>query len=145
MRTVVDEAMQTFESDIKDNKISITIDDMPEVDIDASLIQQAWINLISNAFKFSSKNKNPKIHIGVDIDTISNTIFFIKDNGVGFDQKYVDKMFGVFQRLHKIDEFPGTGIGLANVKRIIMKHGGKIWAEGKINDGSSFFFTLSYV
>lgn len=142
MKTVIDEAMLTFNSDIKENKISITIDDMPDVNLDVSLIQQSWVNLISNAVKFTGKKENPEIHIGTDKDKNGNTIFFIKDNGVGFDQKYVDKIFDVFQRLHNIDEFPGTGIGLANVKRIIMKHGGAIRAEGKINEGASFFFTL---
>jgi len=143
MKTVIDEAMQIFDSDIKENNISIIVDDMPDVNLDVSLIRQAWVNLISNAIKFTGKEKNPEIHIGTEKDTDGNTIFFIKDNGVGFDQKYVDKIFGVFQRLHSINEFPGTGIGLANVKRIIMKHGGDIRAEGKINEGASFFFTLS--
>lgn len=143
MKTVVDDAIQEFESDIKENNISIKIDDMPEVYLDVSLLRQAWVNLISNAIKFTSNEKNPEIHIGTDKDKNGNIIFFIKDNGVGFDQKYVDKIFGVFQRLHNINEFPGTGIGLANVKRIIMKHSGNIRAEGKINIGASFFFTLS--
>ncbi|MCD4772607.1 MAG: hypothetical protein K8R41_04375, partial [Bacteroidales bacterium] len=142
MKTVVDEALQTFDSDIKNNNISIIVDDMPDVNIDTSLIKQAWVNLISNAVKFTGTKENPEIHIGTDKDTDGNPIFFIKDNGVGFNQKYVDKIFGVFQRLHSINEFPGTGIGLANVKRIIMKHGGDIRAEGKINKGAAFFFTL---
>ncbi|MBC2704615.1 ATP-binding protein [Desulfobacula sp.] len=145
MKIAIDEALQTFDSDIKENNISITVDDMPDVNLDVSLIQQAWINLISNAIKFTGNNKNPEIHIGTDKDTDGNAIFFIKDNGVGFDQKYVGKIFDVFQRLHNINEFPGTGIGLANVKRIITKHGGNIRAEGKINKGASFFFTLSDV
>ncbi len=143
MKTLVEEALQTFDSDIKENKISIVIDDMPDVNLDASLMRQVWINLISNAIKFTGKKENPEIHIGIDKDTDGNSIFFIKDNGAGFDQKYVDKIFDVFQRLYSTDEFPGTGIGLANVKRIILKHNGEIRAEGKINEGASFFFTLS--
>lgn len=142
MKTIINEAMQTFDSDIKENNISVIVDDMPDVNLDVSLIMQAWVNLISNAVKFTGKKEKPEIHIGTDKDTEGNNIFFIKDNGVGFDQKYVDKIFGVFQRLHNINEFPGTGIGLANVKRIITKHGGDIRAEGKINKGASFFFTI---
>ena len=142
MKTVIEEARQIFDHDIKENNISITVDDMPEVNIDAPLMRQVWVNLISNAIKFTGNKEKPEIHIGTDNDTDSNTIFFIKDNGVGFDQKYVDKIFGVFQSLHNINEFPGTGIGLANVKRIITKHGGEIRAEGKVNEGASFFFTL---
>jgi len=142
MKTVVDEAIQEFDSDIKENNISIKIDKMPEVNLDASLMRQTWVNLISNAIKFTGNKENPEIHIGTEKDADGKIIFFIKDNGVGFDQKYVDKIFGVFQRLHNINEFPGTGIGLANVKRIILKHGGDIRAEGKINEGASFFFTL---
>ncbi len=142
MKTVVDGTLQSFDSDIKEKNIHIIVDDMPDVNIDASLIRQVWTNLISNAIKFTNTSENPEIHIGVDIGTDGSPLFFIKDNGVGFDQKYVGKIFDVFQRLHSIDEFPGTGIGLANVKRIIMKHDGKIRAEGKINEGASFFFTL---
>lgn len=142
MGKIVDTALKSFTNDIKKTKISIIIDAMPDANVDASLLTQVWINLISNALKFSSNIKKPKIHIGLDKDKNQNTVYFIKDNGVGFEQKYVEKLFGVFQRLHSINEFPGTGIGLANVKRIIIKHGGNIWAEGKINKGASFFFTL---
>lgn len=142
MKIIVHEAMKAFASDINKNNISMIVDEMPEVNMDSSLIMQVWDNLISNAIKFTGNNKNPEIHIGTDKDTDGNVFFFIKDNGVGFDQKYVDKIFGVFQRLHNINEFPGTGIGLANVMRIIIKHGGEIRAEGKINKGASFFFTL---
>lgn len=142
MKKMVNDAILTFSVNIKKNNISIVIDEMPEVNADASLLIQVWINLISNAIKFSSKIKNPKIHIGFDKDTNNNSVYFIKDNGVGFNQKFVNKIFGVFQRLHSINEFPGTGIGLANVKRIITKHGGNIWAEGEMNKGASFFFTL---
>lgn len=142
MKIIVDEAVQEFASEIKENNISVIVDTMPDVYIDTSLITQVWVNLISNAIKFTGNNKNPEIHIGTDKDTDGNTVYFIKDNGVGFDQKYVDKIFGVFQRLHNVNEFPGTGIGLANVKRIILKHGGDIWADGEIDKGASFFFTL---
>jgi len=108
---------------------------------DYSLLTQVWINLISNALKYSRKVSEPRVEIG-SIQNNDETVFFVKDNGVGFEIKYVDKLFGVFQRLHSDREFEGTGIGLAIIKRIISKHGGKVWAEGKINKGATFYFSL---
>lgn len=141
MKTIINEAIQILSLDIENKNISIVVDDMPNAYVDTSLLAQVWTNLISNAIKFSSKAKTPKIHIGVNNDD-ENTIYFIADNGVGFNQKYAEKMFGVFQRLHSVNEFPGTGIGLANIKRIIMKHGGKVWAEGALNKGATLYFSL---
>jgi len=143
MKKIVDEAIKMFDSEIKENNINLKIEKLDKANLDHSLFVQVWVNLISNAIKFTSKTKKPRIIIGSEKDTKGGTVYFIKDNGVGFDQKYVDKVFGVFQRLHGNTEFPGTGIGLANVKRIITKHGGNIWAEGKINKGASFFFKLT--
>ncbi|MCH7524386.1 MAG: hypothetical protein IIC74_05080, partial [Bacteroidetes bacterium] len=145
MNLLVNNALKLFSLEIKEKNISFRVDDMPDVNTDASLMIQVWTNLISNAIKFTAKTKNPEIHIGTDKDTNGNPIYFIKDNGVGFNQKYVAKIFDVFQRLHNVDEFPGTGIGLANVNQIILKHGGRIWAEGQINKGAAFFFTLSNI
>ena len=142
MNTVVNGALHTFDLDIKNSKVKIVVDDLSKVRVDAALMSYVWINLISNAIKFTSKTKNPKIHIGIDKQTDEETIYFIKDNGVGFNQKYVEKIFGVFQRLHTSNEFPGTGIGLANVKRIITKHNGSMQAEGEINKGAAFYITL---
>ena len=142
MKKIVDEAMLPYTINMEYNNIAFIIDEMPNVKVDISLFRQVWENLISNAIKFTINSKNPEIHIGADKDIKGKIVFFISDNGVGFNQKYVDKVFGVFQRLHSVDEFPGTGIGLANVKRIIMKHGGTIWAEGKVNKGATFFITL---
>jgi len=99
-------------------------------------------NLISNALKFSAKKDNPKIEIG-EINDQDKTIIYVKDNGEGFDMKYVDKVFGAFQRLHKEDEFKGSGIGLSLVQRIINKHGGKIWVESEPSKGTTFYFYLS--
>jgi PAS domain S-box-containing protein len=108
---------------------------------DASLIEIALKNLLDNAAKFSSKNAHGRIEFG-QVDQEGRKVFFVRDNGVGFDMAYANKLFGVFQRLHKSSEFPGTGIGLASVQRIINRHGGLIWAEAKVNEGATFYFTL---
>ncbi|TAL76752.1 MAG: hybrid sensor histidine kinase/response regulator, partial [Bacteroidetes bacterium] len=122
-------------------KLNITIDTLPEVYADPSYIKQVWINLISNAIKFSSRKKKPQIKISGNTENGFH-IYYIKDNGVGFNQEYAHKLFGVFQRLHKVDEFEGTGVGLAIVQRIIHKHSGKVWAQGKEGSGAIFYFSL---
>ena len=111
---------------------------------DQSLIKQVWNNLISNALKYSSKQKTPEISIGSRKEGEMIT-YFVKDNGVGFDMQYSNKLFGVFQRLHSISEFEGNGVGLAIVRRIISKHGGKAWAEGEVGKGATFYFSLPVI
>jgi ligand-binding sensor domain-containing protein/signal transduction histidine kinase len=108
---------------------------------DASLIRQVWMNLISNAIKYSSAKENPEVEIGMFMRD-AKQIYFVKDNGVGFNMKYYAKLFGVFQRLHKYEEFAGTGVGLAIVERIISRHGGSVWADAKENEGAIFYFSL---
>jgi PAS domain S-box-containing protein len=120
---------------------SIKIHPLAPSDGDPALLNQVWTNLISNAIKYSSKKANPEVEIG-SIQSGEETIYYVKDNGAGFDMKYVDKLFGVFQRLHSGNEFEGTGVGLAIVYRIITKHGGRIWAEGKVDEGAVFYFTI---
>ncbi|MFU8795442.1 MAG: sensor histidine kinase, partial [Dethiobacteria bacterium] len=108
---------------------------------DIHLLQVMMENLLGNAWKFSSKEPYPVIEVGKTI-IAKETAFFVRDNGVGFNMAYADKLFGAFQRLHGIDDFPGTGIGLATVQRIINRHGGKVWAESEVGKGSTFYFTL---
>ena len=114
---------------------------MREVQGDLSMMRQVWINLISNALKYSRKQEVSRIEIGCKNED-NHIVYYIQDNGVGFDMKYSDKLFGVFQRLHKIEEFDGTGVGLALVHRIVTRHGGKIWAEAHVNEGATFFFFI---
>lgn len=122
-------------------KAALKIADLPVVYGDSALIKQVFINLISNALKYSGKIDNPKVEIG-SYSEGDEIVYFVKDNGVGFKMEYVNKLFGVFQRLHSEDEFKGTGVGLAIVHRIISKHGGRTWAEGKVNNGATFYFSL---
>lgn len=116
---------------------------LPRVYADLPLLRQVWVNLVDNAVKYSGKNPQPRIEIGTTSDpTVEHPVAFIRDNGVGFDMRHVEKLFGVFQRLHGPSEFEGTGIGLANVSRIIGRHGGRVWAEAKPNEGAAFYFFL---
>ena len=115
--------------------------ELPDVYCDENLIRSAWVNLIENAIKYTSKENEALIEIGSE-DKSNETVFFIKDNGVGFDMSFYPKLFGVFHRLHSRSEFEGTGIGLANVRRIVERHGGKIWAHGITGEGAEFRFTI---
>jgi signal transduction histidine kinase len=123
------------------HKAQIKVNVLPAINADGNLLSQVWINLVSNAIKYSSKKEVPVVEIG-SFENEKETVFYVKDNGAGFDMKYVDKLFGVFQRLHKVNEFEGTGVGLALVQRIIIRHGGRVWAEAKINEGATFYFSL---
>jgi signal transduction histidine kinase len=126
--------------DVPDKK-SLKVDPLPEAYADPTYIRQVWANLIANAIKFSSKEKKPLIKICGHTENGFN-VYYVKDNGVGFNPEYTHKLFGVFQRLHKSDDFEGTGVGLAIVQRIIHRHRGKVWAESVEGKGATFYFSL---
>lgn len=123
------------------HKAKVKIDELESVLGDYTLLHQVMVNLISNAIKYSSKKKAPEVLVST-IQKNDETVFCVRDNGAGFNMDYVHKLFGVFQRVHNNDEFEGTGVGLAIVQKIIHKHGGKVWAEGKIDQGAIFYFTI---
>ena len=138
VKAIIDEAIVNANG----AKIRWEIKELPSAICDNVLVAQVWQNLIHNAIKYSSKKSNPAIEIGA-IKKNGRLIYFVKDNGVGFDTRYKDRLFKIFQRLHNTDEYEGTGVGLSLVKKIIMKHNGDIWAESSPGIGSTFFFTLS--
>jgi light-regulated signal transduction histidine kinase (bacteriophytochrome) len=109
---------------------------------DGSLVRVALENLISNAWKFTGRQAKARIEFGA-VDSSGSTVYYVRDNGAGFNMAYVDKLFGAFQRLHTAEEFPGTGIGLPTVQRIVRRHGGTVWAEAEVNEGATFWFTLA--
>jgi PAS domain S-box-containing protein len=124
-------------------RVEIVVGDLPACSADSVLLKQVWMNLLSNAVKYTSRREAARIEVGGGPeDSTGNSLYFVKDNGVGFDMRYAHKLFGVFQRLHLADEYEGTGVGLAIVQRIIHRHGGRVWAEAQPNQGATFFFTL---
>jgi PAS domain S-box-containing protein len=142
LRALIQEIIQDIAPEIQGRSIDWRIGDLPVVTGDRAMLRIALVNLISNAVKFTQKREKADIEIGCLPESESDVTVFVRDNGAGFDMRYVDKLFGVFQRLHRMEDFEGTGIGLANVHRIISRHGGKTWAEGKIDGGATFYFSL---
>lgn len=141
MAHIIEEVKRSLRRELEGRKVSWIIGKLPEADGDPSLLRQVWINLITNALKYTRPRKEARIEIGA-LETADEFVYLIRDNGVGFDMRYVDKLFGVFQRLHRTNEFEGTGIGLANVRRIVHRHGGRTWAESELHKGATFYFSL---
>jgi len=119
----------------------IDFEELPEASGDRALLKQVWVNLVSNAVKYSGKREHPHVVVGGRRDG-AQLVYWVRDNGAGFDMRYAEKLFGVFQRLHRAEEFPGTGVGLAIVQRVVARHGGRVWAEGKPGEGACFYFAL---
>jgi PAS domain S-box-containing protein len=139
---LVRQALVKLSSSQSDRPAEIIIGDLPRCQADPTLLTQVWVNLLSNALKFTGKCSNAHIEIGSS-DRENETVYFVKDNGVGFDMEQADRLFGVFQRLHAEEDYPGTGVGLAIVERIIRRHGGRVWAEAQVGRGACFYFTLA--
>jgi len=141
MEALIGDVWKEVQADTADRNINLTVNSMPSGYGDRALIKQVYMNLLSNAVKFTKFRDPALIEVGGYVDG-NDDVYYVKDNGVGFDMTYYDKLFGVFQRLHKADEFEGTGIGLATVQRMINRHGGRVWAEGNVDKGATFYFSL---
>ena len=141
MKRIVRETLDELNSEKQERKIDINIGDLPKGYGDPALLKQVWLNLISNALKYTRQRETATIRIGCKDENGTGT-YFVSDNGTGFDMQYAHKLFGVFQRLHRTDEFEGTGVGLAIVQRVIHRHGGQVWVEAALGEGATFYFTL---
>ncbi len=144
MGQMVDQILHDYLPKDNDNKTSVQVDKLAISCCDKKLIEQVWVNFITNALKYSSKKEAPLIRIGNYFKN-NEQVYFVKDNGAGFDMTYYKKLFNVFSRLHNDTEFKGTGVGLSIVKRIIERHGGKVWAEGQPDAGATFYFSLPLI
>lgn len=141
----VEEMVQDIIAELKELEpkrgITIDIKALPQIKADKNMLKQLFFNLISNAFKYTGKTENAIIEVGSYLEG-TQQVFYIKDNGAGFDPRYYNKLFGVFQRLHSSNEFEGTGVGLAIVQKIVLKHDGRVWADGKVGEGACFYVSL---
>jgi PAS domain S-box-containing protein len=144
LSSLLEEAIGDLQPEMAGREIEWRIGNLPFVECDPALVKQVFANLLSNALKFTRLQEHAVIEVGATTQD-GRAVIFVRDNGVGFSMKYVDKLFGVFQRLHRPEDFEGTGIGLATVQRIVHKHGGRVWAEGELNKGAAFYFTLEAV
>jgi light-regulated signal transduction histidine kinase (bacteriophytochrome) len=139
---LVRRALEDLRSEQEGRCLDIRLADLPVCWADPSLLQQVFVNLLANALKFTRQREAAIIEVGCQ-DSNGEHVYFVRDNGVGFDMRYVNKLFGVFQRLHRAAEYDGTGIGLALVQRIVHRHGGRVWAEAAVDHGATFYFTLA--
>jgi signal transduction histidine kinase len=141
LKPLVDEVLSDIKPDTGNRNIQWNVGALPLAECDPGLMKQVFANLIANAVKYTRPRPEAKIEVG-QVRNNGETAVFVRDNGVGFNMKYVGKLFGVFQRLHRSEEFEGTGVGLATVARIVRKHGGRVWAEAELNKGATFYFTV---
>jgi two-component system cell cycle sensor histidine kinase/response regulator CckA len=141
MGTVVRNVVGELQNTLGDRKVQWDLKPLPATRADRALMHQVWVNLLDNALKFTRRQEAASIEVGCRPGG-DEDIYYVKDNGVGFDMQFVHKLFGVFQRLHRFEEFEGTGVGLALVQRIVQRHGGRVWAEGQVNGGAGFYFSL---
>jgi light-regulated signal transduction histidine kinase (bacteriophytochrome) len=142
LNSMLKDVLADLQSECQDRQIDWQIGDLSSVVCDSGLVRQVFANLISTAVKYTRKREIAIIEVGqVEEDGVS--VIFVRDNGAGFDEKYAGKLFGVFQRLHRAEDFEGTGVGLSTVQRIVKKHGGEVWAKGEVDKGATFFFALT--
>jgi signal transduction histidine kinase len=139
---MVEDVMDDLKSETANRHIHWEVGKLPQMEGDPGLMKQVFANLMSNAVKYTRPREEARIEVG-QVQHNGETAVFVRDNGVGFNMKYAGKLFGVFQRLHRPEEFEGTGVGLATVARIVRKHGGRVWAEGELNKGATFYFTVN--
>jgi light-regulated signal transduction histidine kinase (bacteriophytochrome) len=153
---IVRQCLAEMQKEQEGRQLDVVIGDLPACRADATLLKQVWTNLLSNPLKYTRKRDGAHIVIGCRTETRAaakddkpgaseprtDTVYFVNDNGAGFDMKYAQKLFGVFQRLHRAADYDGTGVGLAIVHRIVTRHGGRVWADAQVNQGATFSFTL---
>jgi two-component system sensor kinase len=144
MKTLAEEVWEGLAADRLGRAIDFRVQDLPAACADTSAIREVLQNLLGNAIKFT-RGCEPAIIEVAGYNKAMENVYFVKDNGAGFDMAYTNKLFGLFQRLHSMEDFEGTGVGLAIVKRFVMKHGGRVWAEGKPGEGATFWFSLPSV
>jgi light-regulated signal transduction histidine kinase (bacteriophytochrome) len=141
MGRLVADALDDLGVKAGDSKVQVRLGELPPCHGDPALLKQVWLNLLSNALKYSRKRDTPVVEVGSETQD-GKQVYVVKDNGTGFDMLYANKLFGVFQRLHRSDEYEGTGVGLAIVQRVIHRHGGSVWADAALDKGATFFFTV---
>jgi light-regulated signal transduction histidine kinase (bacteriophytochrome) len=142
MNSLLKDVLADLQPEWEHRQVDWQIGQLTPVDCDPRLMKQVFVNLISNAIKYSKRREIARIEVG-QLEQDGMSVIFVRDNGAGFDEKYADKLFGVFQRLHRVEDFEGTGVGLSTVQRIIRKHGGEIWAKGEVDKGATFYFVLT--
>ena len=141
MKDLAKSVFNEIQAGQRDRHVNFKLDELPATFGDRVMIRQVLYNLLSNAMKFTRPRQDATIEVGFQTDG-DRPAYYVRDNGVGFDMQYRNKLFGVFQRLHNVEEFEGAGVGLALVQRIVLRHGGRVWGEGKPNEGATFYFSL---